>query len=270
MSAATVLRIAGSVFRESVRDRVLYALGAFAVLLIGVSYLIGELTAGQDIKIIKDLGLSSISLFGVLMAVFIGVGLVWKEVEQRSVYSLLSKPVRRPELVIGKYLGLAVTLAVNVAMMTAAFYAVLAYISGTFPADVRMAWPAPATDPALLKAILLIFIELLLVTAIALLFSTYSGPFLSIVFTLGLWTIGTFNADLRDFSVVTESPVAQGLSRTLYYVLPGFSAFDVKLQVVHGLAVPWRYVGTTAAYGMTYIALLLLLASTIFARRDFK
>jgi ABC-type transport system involved in multi-copper enzyme maturation permease subunit len=270
MNPGTVARIAASVFRESVRDRVLYALGAFAVLLIGVSYLIGELTAGQDVKIIKDLGLSAMSLFGVLMAVFIGVGLVWKEVEQRSVYSLLSKPVRRPELVLGKYVGLAVTLAVNVAMMTVAFYVVLAYVGATFPAEVREAWPAPATDPALLKAILLIFLELLLVTAIALLFSTYSGPFLSIVFTLGLWAIGTFNADLRDFSAVTESPVAQGLTRGLYYALPGFSAFDVKLQVVHGLAVPWSYVGVTAAYGVTYIALLLVLAMVVFSRRDFK
>lgn len=270
MNLGTVCRIAVSVFRESIRDRVLYALGAFAVLLIGVSYLIGELTAGQDIKIVKDLGLSAISLFGVLMAVFIGVGLVWKEVEQRSVYSLLSKPVRRPELVLGKYCGLAITLGVNVAMMTAAFYAVLVYVGGSFPPDVRSAWPAPAADPALLKAILLIFVELCLVTAIALLFSTYSGPFLSIVFTLGLWAIGTFNADLRDFSTVTDSAVAQGLTRGLYYALPSFSAFDVKLQVVHGLMVPWVYIATTAAYGCTYISLLLLLAMAIFARRDFK
>jgi len=270
MNPATVYRVAVSVFRESIRDRVLYALAAFALLLIGVSYLIGELTAGQDIKIIKDLGLSAISLFGLLMAVFIGVGLVWKEVEQRSVYSLLSKPVRRQELVVGKYVGLALTLGVNVAMMTTAFYAVLAYIGGTFTPEVRSAWPAPAVDPALLKAVLLIYVELLLVTAIALLFSTYSGPFLSVVFTLGLWAIGTFNADLRDFSAVTDSPVAQGLTRGLYYALPGFSAFDVKLQVVHGLTVTWAYVGTTVAYGCAYIALLLLLATAIFARRDFK
>jgi ABC-type transport system involved in multi-copper enzyme maturation permease subunit len=270
MSLVTVGRIAWSVFRESVRDRVLYALGAFALLLIGASYLIGELTAGQDIKIIKDLGLAAISIFGVMMAVFIGVGLVWKEVEQRSLYSLLSKPVRRHELVLGKYVGLAVTLGVNVAVMTVAYYTVLAYMASTFTPEARSAWPAPATDPALLKAILLIFMELLLVTAIAVLFSTYSGPFLSVVFTLGLWTIGTFNAELRNFDAVTESPIARGLTRALYYGLPGFSAFDVKLQVVHGLPVPWPYVGATVAYGLAYIGLLLVAAMAIFSRRDFK
>ena len=145
-----IVRVAVSVFRESVRDRVLYSLVLFAVLLIGVSYLIGQLTAGQDIKIIKDFGLAAISIIGLLIAVFIGVGLVWKEVERRSIYSVLSKPVRRYEFVLGKYFGLALTLLVNVAVMTASYYAVLAYMATTFPPEVRAAWPAPAADPALL------------------------------------------------------------------------------------------------------------------------
>ena len=116
---SAILRVAVSVFRESVRDRVLYSLVLFAVLLIGVSYLIGQLTAGQDIKIIKDFGLAAISIIGLLIAVFIGVGLVWKEVERRSIYSVLSKPIRRYEFLLGKYFGLALTLAVNVAVMGA-------------------------------------------------------------------------------------------------------------------------------------------------------
>src|SRR5258706_3275338 len=114
-------RVAVNVFKESVRDKILYNLVFFAVLLIATSYLIGQLTAGQDVKIIKDLGLAAIATFGLLIAIFIGIGLVWKEVEQRSVYSLLSKPLRRSELVVGKYAGLALTLIVNVAVMTAAF-----------------------------------------------------------------------------------------------------------------------------------------------------
>src|SRR6266550_6904679 len=99
--------IALNVFRESVRDKVLYNLVFFAVLLIAVSYLLGELTAGQDVKIIKDLGLSAMSVFGLFIAVFIGIGLVSKEVERRSVYSLLPKPIHRYQLVLGKYAGLA-------------------------------------------------------------------------------------------------------------------------------------------------------------------
>src|SRR5512142_3503994 len=140
--------IALNVFRESVRDKVLYNLVLFAILMIGASYLIGQLTAGQDVKIIKDLGLAATSLFGLFIAVFIGIGLVWKELERRSVYSLLAKPVRRTELVLGKYLGLAFTLLVNVAVMAAVLYIVLAWMRWTAPAAVRAAWEAPALDPA--------------------------------------------------------------------------------------------------------------------------
>src|SRR5687767_6870364 len=169
--------IAVNVFKESVRDKVLYNLVAFATLLIAVSYLLGQLTAGQDVKIIKDLGLAAIATFGLLIAVFIGIGLVWKEVERRSIYSLLSKPMRRHEFILGKYAGLALTLFVNLAIMTVAFYAVMAYVNTQFAESTRETWPAPAADPGMLRAIALIFFELLLVTAIALFFSTFSSPF---------------------------------------------------------------------------------------------
>src|SRR5579872_4206553 len=148
--------IAVNVFRESVRDKVLYNLVAFAVLLIGASYLIGQLTAGQDVKMIKDLGLSATSMFGLFIAVFIGIGLVSKEVERRSVYSLLAKPITRYQLVLGKYCGLTLTLAVNVAVMAAALYAVLAYMTWGAPPQDRVIWETPPLDPALLKAVLLI------------------------------------------------------------------------------------------------------------------
>ena len=262
--------VAVNVFKESVRDKVLYNLIAFAVLLIAVSYLLGQLTAGQDVKIIKDLGLAAIATFGLMIAVFIGIGLVWKEVERRSVYSLLSKPIRRSEFVLGKYAGLALTLLVNVAVMTLAFYVVLAYMNTQFSDSARATWPAPATDPAMLRAIGLIFVELLLVTAIALFFSTFSSPFLSAALTFGLWVIGHFNADLRNFESVVESPAAAYVARAFYYLLPNFSAFDIKAQVVHALPVPGSYVMTTAAYGMVYVALLLAGAVAIFSRRDFK
>lgn len=122
-----ISRIAAQVFKESVRDKVLYNLVLFAVLLIAASYLIGQLTAGQDVKIIKDLGLAATQIFGLFIAVFIGIGLVSKEVERRSIYGLLSKPVRRHELILGKYAGLVLTLAVNVGVMAVALYAVLGY-----------------------------------------------------------------------------------------------------------------------------------------------
>jgi Cu-processing system permease protein len=262
--------VAVSVFKESVRDKVLYNLVAFAVLLIAVSYLLGQLTAGQDVKIIKDLGLAAIATFGLFIAVFIGIGLVWKEVDRRSVYSVLSKPIRRSEFILGKYAGLALTLLVNLSVMTLAFYAVLAYLQAQFPDSVRASWPAPATDPGMLKAIVLIFVELLLVTAIALFLSTFSSPFLSAALTFGLWIIGHFNADLRNFEAVVESRPVAYIARGLYYILPNFAAFDVKTQVVHALPVPAAYVATTIAYGAVYTSLLVTAAILIFSRRDFK
>lgn len=266
----TVPQIAVNVFKESVRDKILYNLVVFAVLLMAASYLLGQLTAGQDIKIIKDLGLAAIATFGLLIAVFIGIGLVWKEVERKSIYSLLAKPIRRSEFVLGKYCGLALTLFVNVSVMTIAFYLVLAYMGWRELPSVRASWPAPATDPAMLKAVALIFVELLLVTGIALFFSTFSSPFLSASLTLGLWVIGHFNADLRQFENVVDSPIAAWLARGLYYVLPNFAAFDVKAQVVYGQSVPAQYIALTALYGAVYLALLLTAAVVIFSRRDFK
>jgi Cu-processing system permease protein len=266
---ATAL-IAVNVFRESVRDKVLYILVVFAVLLIAASLLLGQLSAGQDVKIIKDLGLAAISIFGLAIAVFIGIGLVWKEVEKRSIYSMLAKPVTRTEFVLGKYCGLLLTLMVNVAVMTAALYAVLACMRWTMDPEVRAAWLVPATDPAMLKAVVLIHVELALVTAIALFFSTFSSPFLSALLTIGLWVIGQFNADFRDFGELFASPVAGWAGRVLYYVLPNFSAFDVKAQVVSGVPVSISYVALMALYGLAYVGLVLALSVVIFSRRDFK
>jgi ABC-type transport system involved in multi-copper enzyme maturation permease subunit len=262
--------IAINVFRESVRDKVLYNLVFFAILLIGASYLLGQLTAGQDVKIIKDLGLSAILLFGVFIAVFIGIGLVSKEVERRSIYSLIAKPINRHQVVFGKYLGLTLTLAVNMVIMAAALYAVLAYVSWGVGADVQRAWDAPALDPALLKAVVLMFVELMLITAIALFFSTFSSPMLSAAFAFGFFIVGHFSADLRNFDQVVDSPAAVGVARGLYWILPNLSGFDVKSQVVHAQPVPLGAMALTIAYAMLYIAMMLVMAMTVFSRRDFK
>jgi ABC-type transport system involved in multi-copper enzyme maturation permease subunit len=265
-----VMTVAVHVFKESVRDRVPYNLVVFAVLLIGSSYLLGQLTAGQDVKIIKDLGLAATSVFGLFIAIFIGIGLVSKEVERRSVYSLLSKPISRPQFIVGKYAGLVLTLAVNVAVMTIAVYAVLGYMSWIESPEFKAGWDAPGPDPALLKAIALIFVELMIVTAIALFFSTFSTPLLSAALTFGLFVAGHLNADLKHFERVVDSRPAALLARGVYHVLPDLSAFDVKTEVVHGLPVPAGYLIATAGYGGLYIAVLLIAATVIFSRRDFK
>ena len=262
--------VAVNVFKESVRDRVPYNLVLFAVLLISSSYLIGQLTAGQDVKIIKDLGLAATAVFGLFIAIFIGIGLVSKEVERRSIYSLLAKPISRPQFIVGKYAGLVLTLAVNVAVMTVATYLVLGYMTWVETPEFKAGWEAPGVDPRMLKATVLIFMELMLITAIALFFSTFSSPILSAALTFGLYIVGHFNADLKNFDKIVESTAAIWLARGVYHVLPDLSAFDVKTEVVHGLPVPAGYMATSLGYGAIYVAALLLGAVIIFSRRDFK
>jgi ABC-type transport system involved in multi-copper enzyme maturation permease subunit len=265
-----IRHVAFSVFKESVRDRVPYNLVVFAVLLISSSYLLGQLTAGQDVKIIKDLGLAATQVFGLFIAIFIGIGLVSKEVERRSIYSLLSKPVSRRQFIAGKYAGLVLTLAVNVAVMTLAMYVVLAYMTWMTDPGLQKTWDAPGVDPQMLKAVLLIFVELMLITAIALFFSTFSSPLLSAALTFGLFVVGHFNADLKNFHAVVTSRVAAWFARGIYHLVPDLSAFDVKADVVHGLPVTAGYLLTTIGYGALYITAVLLVATFIFSRRDFK
>lgn len=262
--------VAINVFRELVRDRILYSLVLFAILLIVAAVVVGQLTGGEDIKIIKDLGLAAIAVFGLLMAIFIGVGLVWKDVERRSIYSLLSKPIRRWEFVVGKFCGLALTLLVNVAVMTAVYYLVLAYMGSQATPFQRLAWLAPTVDPMLMVAIGLIVMELTLVTALALFFSTITGPFLSALLTFGLWVAGHFNADLRALETFVDSAPITLIGDVLYFVLPNFAAFDVKAPVVYGQPVPVAYVATTVLYGLVYAAFVLLATVAVFQRRDFK
>ena len=268
MNAARCVAVA--VFRESVRDKVFYNLVLFAVLLVAASILIGQLTAGQDVKIIKDLGLAATSLFGLFIAVFVGTSLVSKEIDRRSIYPLLAKPVRRSEFILGKYLGLLLTLLANVVVMTVALYAVLFFLSRGVPENIQAVWDSPAMDPAMLKAIALIFVDLALVTALAVFFSSYSSPMLSAIFTLALYVIGQFNADLRHFDAIVGSPAAAIVGKACYYLLPAFARFDVKLAAVHGQPIPFSYVATSIAYGAAYIAALLFGAIVIFSRRDFK
>ena len=266
----TIWIVAGAAFKESVRDRVPYTMVVFAVLMIAASFLISQLTAGQDLKIIKDLGLAAMSIFGLVIAVFIGIGLVSKEVERKSVHGLLTKPVTRAQFILGKYLGLLTTLVVNLSVMTLAYYAVLLYMDSTATAAVRASWAAPALDPRQLAAIGLIMGELALVTAVALFFSSFSSPLLSAMLTLGLWVAGHFNGDLRQFEQVVDQPAVAWIARILYYVLPNLAPFNVRAEVVYGVAVAASHVGLTLLYAGVYITALLMATVAIFRRRDFK
>lgn len=250
--------VVANTFREAIRDKVLYNLVFFALLVMGASVVIGSMTLGEGIKIIMDLSLAAMSVFGLLIAIFVGIGLVHKEIQRRTVAMLLAKPISRRNFVIGKYVGLMLVIALNVAIMTAALLLLLAVYS---PAG--MNW-------GVLVAVLLILVELMVVTAVAVLFSTFSTPTLSAMLTLGVWVIGRFSSDLVEFAAKLEDPVARALATGLHYLLPNLEKFDVKNLVVYNMAIEPAYVGAALVYGLLYIVFLIGLAAAIFERRDFK
>jgi Cu-processing system permease protein len=272
MTTRRIGLVAWHVFKESVRDRVLYGIGAFALLLVAGSVLVGQITAGQDIKIIKDLGLATIEIAGALMTIFIGTGLVSREIERRSIFALLAKPLPRWEFVVGKYLGLVLTIAVNLWAMAAALYVVLAWQLWVSPENVRQAWTAPAMDPRLLVALLMITAEMAVLTAVALFFSAFSSSaLLSVIFTVGIFVSGLASADLRHFGdIVQVSPAVASFVSAIGWALPAFSEFDVKSQVVHGIAVAPGLVVGMLAYAVIYSAAVVGLTVAVFARREFK
>lgn len=252
-----IFTIALNTFKEAVRDKVLYSLIFFAVLMIGLSSIIDRITVGQQDKIIKDMGLASLSIFGVMIAIFVGIGLVFKEIDKRTIYSIISKPIARWQFLVGKYVGLMITLLVEVLVMTAGLYVFLFAM-------------ATHVDPALLKAIGLIYVELCLVTAVALLFSSFSTPFLSGIFTLSIFIIGHLMSDLKAFSDRKLEAAQKMIVDILYFVLPNLEFLNIKGLVVHGQAISWLEVGQRAVYGTLYAFMLLFFAVLIFQRREFK
>ncbi len=261
-----ILAIARNTFRENVRDKVLYNLILFALLMILSSLILGQLTLGNEDKVIVDLGLSSISIFGTLIAIFIGISLVYKELEHRTVYALLAKPIHRWEFVLGKYLGLLITLLVNVAVMAAGLCLTLAG-RGAIP------WQSYAY---LLPAVYLLFLSMALTTAVALVFSTFSTPALSALFTFFFWIAGHFNSDLLQFARLTKSAAVAPLFRTLYYLLPNISNFTAvdSRNVIQTASYfePLSPAGVwwATVYALLYCSVLLAISAAIFSRRDFK
>src|SRR6266852_8951377 len=252
--------IARNAFREAVRDRIVYNLVIFALLLIAGAIFLGELSAGEEAKIIVDLGLSAMLLFGVFIAIFVGVGLVYKEIERRTLYVILSKPVGRGQFLLGKYLGLCLTLLVNVLIMGLGVSLALVYVRRDWDPLVVRIWPA----------ILLIFVELMIVTGVALLFSSFSSPALSALLTFFVFVIGHFSADLKTLANSSSSVAARWLFRSLYYGLPNLSHYSMITAAAHGYVPEARVMAVTVAYAIFYIVVLLAGATWVFSRRNFK
>jgi ABC-type transport system involved in multi-copper enzyme maturation permease subunit len=252
--------VALNTFREAVRDRVLYNLVFFALVMIAASILVGQISIGIEEMVIVTLGLTAISVIGLLIAVFIGVGLVSKEMDKRTLYALLAKPVHRWEFLLGKFGGLVLTLAVNTIAMAIGLFLVMSLIKSS----------GEHLGGSVLVAVYFIVLKLALVVALALLFSCYTTPLLSILSTAGLYIAGLFVMEMRTFQNGSLSPALGTLLRWLSYVLPNFENFDVMAAAAHGRTIPAALIAQNTAYAALYCAVVLAAAAAIFTRRNLK
>lgn len=251
-----ITTIALNTFKEAKRDRVLYLLFFFVAICLLFSRFLALLTVGDRVKIIKDVGLASISLFGMLMAILMGTGLVYKEIDKKTIFTLLAKPINRAEFLLGKFLGLVLTIFIMTVLMAVIFLLIL--FLHTFPVDWKI-----------LLAVLYIFFELCLMTAVALLFSTFTTPILASLYSLGFYLIGHLSWSLEMLIKKVKSGSGRTLLRILYIILPDLENFNFKTEAVHNLPIPSGLLAYSFLYGIAYTAFLLILAMLVFRRRDF-
>lgn len=257
MNPSRTLVIAANVFREVIRDRVLYLIILFAVFLIACIRLLPEIAAATENKIILDVGLAAMSLLGLVIAVFVGTGLVNKEIEKRTVLVLMAKPISRTEFIVGKHLGLSAVLAVLVTAMTAIYMGVLTFS--------RI--PYPTTSIAISS--LFLFLQLSLITAVAIALGVFTSSLLAALLTFTVFLMGSASANLVALGAQSKNSTVEAVTRNLYLVLPDLSRLDLKNQAVYGLLPPTETLLQNAGYAVLYIVLLLAIATLIFSRRQF-
>ncbi len=277
-----VLEVCRNTFREAVRDRVLYVIVVFSVLVIASSKAMGRVSVGEDIKVIRDVGLAGLSAFGALIAIFVGTGLIHKEIDKRTIYTVLSRPVGRTEFLLGKYLGLLATVGLTLFVMTIFFVLYLAAMTAWAAGDVNPN-PPPALSPAMVQALVMLFFELALVTAIAIFFSSATTPILSAVFTFVVYASGRLAGQVKMLADLMRptaegrgSLIGQHLLLFLYSVIPNLHMFNLSARASHDnppigieLAIPAAQMFWTIVYGLSYTGLVLVLAALVFRRRNF-
>jgi ABC-type transport system involved in multi-copper enzyme maturation permease subunit len=252
--------VALNTFREAVRDRVLYNLVFFALLMIGAAIAVGQISIGIEQIVIVSLGLSAISVIGLLISVFLGVALVSKEMDKRTLYALLAKPVRRWEFLLGKFGGLVLTLTVNTVAMALGLLLAMLYVKHSLE----------RSDATVLVAVYFILLKLALIVALALLFSCFTTPLLAILFTAGLYIVGLYVQELRNLPLELLSPAMTAFTKWLSYLLPNFENFNVMAMAAHGRAVPGALILQNTLYTVVYCTIVLAIASVVFSRRNLK
>lgn len=257
-----IFAIALNTFRETVRDRVLYAFFVFACLITVLGILLGSLSVGQDIRIIEDLGLTVIAIIGGIIAVFAGTNLVYKELERRTIYVIFTKPVSSWQFILGKYAGLSMCLVVVLAAMGFFLFALVSLVDPEHHMQLHI--------QGITCSLALVLLELLFVLAMATFFSTFSTPIMSVIFTLSLWFIGHLGSSLIDLSRMSNNPMAQNLLSSLYWCLPDLAQLTrVRAMLMYGKEPSQEIIVFMLSYVLAFILLLLGLASVVNERREF-
>lgn len=249
--------IAFNTCREAVRSKLLYTLLFFAIAMILSGVVLSALSYVEGDRILQDFGIAAIRLFSVAIAIFVGVGLIHKEVDRRTVYTILSKPLSRSEFLLGKYAGLVLTIWLQVIVM-ATFFVTTSLATGA-----PIGWGHAA-------ALALTAVELAVVVALATLFSSFTTPMLASFFTCGLWVVGHLTRDLRQLGATSESGLVRDGTLWMHRVLPDLESFNLSIQASHVLTVTSSDVWLPVMYGAGYVAILLVAAATIFERRDLR
>ena len=257
INLSCVIAIAKNGFREVIRDRILYIVIFFILLLVLASRILPAISLGTDEKIFTDLGIGAISILGALVSIFVGAGILNKEIEKKTVLVLVPKPITTIELILGKLLGLVAVLTVFVSVMTIVYFLMMTISA------------IPYSPSILLVAIGYILLELTLLAAIAMTFGSFTSTLLSTLFTVGIYFVGHLSQDLLELGKIAESPAVKQLTQTLYLVLPDLERFNLRNEAVYNILPASGELLNSLFYALLYIILLLTITTNIFARRQF-
>jgi ABC-type transport system involved in multi-copper enzyme maturation permease subunit len=255
-----VWAIALNTFRETVRDRVLYAFVAFAFLLTGGGLVLGSLSIGQDLRVLEDFGIAIIAGIGGIIAVFLGTSLVYKEIDRRTIYLIVSKPIDSWQFVAGKYLGLSLCILVVTAMMGSFLLLTVAFWSSNH-----------ALKPELIASLGFVYLELLFIVAVATFFSTFATPIMSTVFTLAVWLISHMGQALKDLGRVSTDSFVRSGSELIYWILPDLARLtQIRNNLMAGVPPPPEVLSYLLIYIIAYTIFLLSLATVVTKNREFS
>ena len=257
MNLTRVFTIANNGFQEVIRDRILYFIGFFTLLLVLAQRIIPEIAAGTHEKILLDFGIGAIAILSVIVAIFVGTALINKEIEKRTLLMLIPKPISRAELILGKHLGLTAVLGVTITIMMAIYLAMLSFSDITYPVG------------ALAISAVYLLLELSLIVAVAILFGVFTSSILATLLSFGVYLMGHFSEDLVELGKLSENASIESLTTSLYLVLPNLSRLDLKNEAVYGLLPSSAELLNHALYGILYTALLLIISIMIFAQKEF-